>query len=142
LRVLKSLEEMGKKEFVPSIGPVKAKIIANIVKKHKPKRILEIGTLHGYSAILMANLLDDAADSAGSVITIEIDKTVTKTARKNMEDVGLRRKVDIIIGDALEVKPKLRGKFDVLFIDAAKEEYLGYLERAEKYLAKGAVVIR
>ena len=44
LRVLKSLEEMGKKEFVPSIGPVKAKIIANIVKKHKPKRILEIGT--------------------------------------------------------------------------------------------------
>ena len=75
---------MGKKEFVPSIGPVKAKIITNIVKKHKPKRILEIGTLYGYSAILMANLLDDAADSVGSVITIEIDKTVAKTARKNM----------------------------------------------------------
>jgi predicted O-methyltransferase YrrM len=85
LRVLKSLEEMGKKEFVPSIGPVKAKIIANIVTKHKPKRILEIGTLYGYSAILLANLLDDAADSLGSVITIEIDKTVAKTARKNME---------------------------------------------------------
>ena len=51
------LEEMGKKEFVPSIGPVKAKIIANIVKKHKPKRILEIGTLYGYSAILMADPL-------------------------------------------------------------------------------------
>lgn len=141
MRVLKSLEEMGKKEFVPSIGPVKAKIIANIVKKHKPKRILEIGTLYGYSAILMANLLDDAADSVGSVITIEIDKTVAKIARKNMEDAGLLRKVDIIVGDALEVIPKLRGKFDLLFIDAAKEEYLGYLKRAEKYLAKGAVVI-
>jgi predicted O-methyltransferase YrrM len=122
---------MGKKEFVPSIGPVKAKIIANIVKKHKPKRILEIGTLYGYSAILMANLLDDAADSVGSVVTIEIDKTVAKTAGKNMEDSG----------DALEVIPKLRGKFDLLFIDAAKEEYLGYLKRAEKYLAKGAVVV-
>ena len=108
---------MGWKEFVPSIGPVKAKIIANIVKKHKPKRILEIGTLYGYSAILMANLLDDAADSVGSVITIEIDKTVAKTARKNMEDAGLLRKVDIIVGDALEVIPKLRGKFDLLAIE-------------------------
>lgn len=141
MRVLKSLEEMGKKEFVPSIGPVKAKIIANIVKKHKPKRILEIGTLYGYSAILMANLLDDAADSVGSVVTIEIDKTVAKIARKNMEDAGFLRKVDIIVGDALEVIPKLRGKFDLLFIDATKEEYLGYLKRAEKYLAKWAVVI-
>ena len=141
MRVLKSLEEMGKKEFVPSIGPVKAKIIANIVKKHKPKRILETGTLYGYSAILMANLLDDAADSVGSVVTIEIDKTVAKIARKNMEDAGFLRKVDIIVGDALEVIPKLRGKFDLLFIDATKEEYLGYLKRAEKYLAKWAVVI-
>jgi predicted O-methyltransferase YrrM len=141
LRVLKSLEEMGKKEFVPSIGPVKAKIIANIIKKHKPKRILEIGTLYGYSAIIMANLLDDAADSVGSVVTIERDKTVAKTARKNMEDAGLLRKVDIIVGDALEVIPRLRGKFDLLFIDATKEEYLSYLKRAEKYLGKGAVVI-
>jgi predicted O-methyltransferase YrrM len=141
LRVLKSLEEMGKKEFVPSIGPVKAKIIANIIKKHKPKRILEIGTLYGYSAIIMANLLDDAADSVGSVVTIEIDKTVAKTARKNMEDAGLLRKVDIIVGDALEVIPRLRGKFDLLFIDATKEEYLSYLKRAEKYLGKRAVVI-
>ena len=141
MRVLKSLEEMGKKEFVPSIGPVKAKIIANIIKKHKPKRILEIGTLYGYSAIIMANLLDDAADSVGSVVTIEIDKTVAKTARKNMEDAGLLRKVDIIVGDALEVIPRLRGKFDLLFIDATKEEYLSYLKRAEKYLGKRAVVI-
>lgn len=141
MRVPKSLEEMGKKEFVPSIGPVKAKIIANIVKKHKPNRILEIGTLYGYSAILMADLLDDAADSVGSVVTIEIDKTVAKTARKNMEDAGLLRKVDIIGGDALEVIPRLRGKFDLLFIDTTKDEYLSYLKRAEKYLAKGTVVI-
>jgi len=111
---------MGKKEIVPSIVPVKAKIIANIVKKHKPKRILEIGTLHGYSAIIMANELDDAQVSLGSVVTIEVDKTVAKTARKNIEVAGLLRKVDIIVGDASEVIPKLHGKFDLLFIDASK----------------------
>ena len=142
MRVLKSLEQMGTKEFVPSISPVKAKIIANIVKKHKPKKILEIGTLYGYSAILMANLLDDyTEDSVGAVVTIEIDKTVAEIAKKNIEAAGLLSKVDIIVGDALEVIPKLSGKFDLLFIDATKEEYLSYLERAEKYLVTGAVVI-
>jgi predicted O-methyltransferase YrrM len=142
MRVLKSLDEMGTKEFVPSIGPVKAKIIVNIVKKHKPKRILEIGTLYGYSAILMANLLDDdTEDSVGAVVTIEIDKTVAEMAKKNIEAAGLLSKVDIIVGDALEVIPKLSGKFDLLFIDATKEEYLSYLERAEKYLVTGAVVL-
>jgi predicted O-methyltransferase YrrM len=55
---------MGTKEFVPSIGPVKARIITNIVKKHKPKKILEIETLYGYSAILMANLLDDYTEDS------------------------------------------------------------------------------
>jgi predicted O-methyltransferase YrrM len=60
----------------------------------------------------MADELDDAEVSLGSVVTIEIDKTVAKTARKKMEDAGLLRKVDIIVGDALEVIPKLHGKFD------------------------------
>jgi predicted O-methyltransferase YrrM len=133
---------MGKKEFVPSIGPVKAKLISNIVKKHKPKKILENGTLYGYSAILMANLLDDdPEDKLGAVVTIEINKTVAEIAKKNIEDAGLLRKVDIIVGDALEVIPKLGGKFDLLFIDATKEEYLSYLKGAEKYLVKGAVVL-
>ena len=50
-------------------------------------------------------------------------------------------KVDIIVGDALEVIPKLGRKFDLLFIDATKEEYLSYLKRAEKYLVKEAVVL-
>jgi predicted O-methyltransferase YrrM len=89
----------------------------------------------------MANELDDAEVSLGSVVTIEIDKIVAKTARKKMEDAGLLRKVDIIVGDALEVIPKLHGKFDLLFIDASEEEYLSYLKCTEKHLEKGAVVI-
>lgn len=89
----------------------------------------------------MANLLDDyTEDSVGAVVTIEIDKTVAEIAKKNIEAAGLLSKVDIIVG-ALEVIPKLSGKFDLLFIDATKEEYLSYLERAEKYLVTGAVVL-
>ena len=54
LDVLKSLERMAQKEFVPSIGPIKGRIITEIIKKYNPKNILEVGTLYGYSAILMA----------------------------------------------------------------------------------------
>ena len=53
IRVLKALERMGEKEFVPSIGPVKGKILAKIIRKYKSKTALEIGTLSGYSAILI-----------------------------------------------------------------------------------------
>ena len=54
-QVLKSLEKMAEKEFVPSIGPIKGKIIKDTTKRYRPKDILEIGTLYGYSAILMAS---------------------------------------------------------------------------------------
>ena len=57
LDVLSELEEIAKKDFLPSIGPIKGEIIEDIINKYKPKKILEIGTLHGYSAILMANFL-------------------------------------------------------------------------------------
>ena len=57
--LLRELEQIAKSEHLPSIGPIKAKIISDIIKRYKPTKILEIGTLHGYSAILMVNLLFD-----------------------------------------------------------------------------------
>jgi predicted O-methyltransferase YrrM len=139
--VLKSIEEIGKKQFIPSIGPVKGKIIAEIIKKHKPKCILEIGTLYGYSAILMANLVAD--DNYGKVVTVEIDKAFADIAKRNTQDAGFQEKIDIIVGNALEVIPRLSYKFDLLFLDAAKDEYLRYLNLAEakNLIEKGDIVI-
>lgn len=139
--VLKSIEEIGKKQFIPSIGPIKGKIIAEIIKKHKPKCILEIGTLYGYSAILMANLVAD--DSYGKVVTVEIDKAFADIAKRNIQDAGFQEKIDIIVGNALEVIPRLGYKFDLLFLDAAKDEYLRYLNLAEakNLIEKGDIVI-
>jgi predicted O-methyltransferase YrrM len=139
--VLKSIEEKGKKQFIPSIGPIKGKIIAEIIKKHKPKCILEIGTLYGYSAILMANLV--ANDNYGKVVTIEVDKAFADVAKRNIQDAGFQEKIDIIVGNALEVIPRLGCKFDLLFLDAAKDEYLRYLNLAEakNLIEKGDIVI-
>jgi predicted O-methyltransferase YrrM len=138
-KVLMSLVKMAEKEFVPSIGPIKGKIVAKIVKRYKPPNILEIGTLYGYSAILMASMLPS---SDGKVVTIEINKSVAEAANKNIEDAGLSDKIEIIIGNALDIIPKLDQRFQLMFLDAAKDEYLGYLKSAEKKcLEKGVVVI-
>ena len=81
IRVLKSLERIGEREFVPSIGPVKGKILSKIIRKHKAKTALEIGTLAGYSAILMASLLpNDDSRKKAVVTTIEIDKKTASIA--------------------------------------------------------------
>ena len=144
--VLSEMEKTARKGYLPSIGPVKGKIIGDIIKKHKPKRILEIGTLHGYSAILMTNFLlninnDDGGDDNTTkeiiVICLEIDKNLANIAKKNIEKAGLSDKIKVINGDALEIIPKLNNnnnhyRFDLVFIDAVKNQYLEYLKLVEK----------
>jgi predicted O-methyltransferase YrrM len=127
--LLRDLEQIAKKEHLPSIGPIKGRIISDIVKKYKPASILEIGTLHGYSAILMGNLLPD---DGGKLITIEIDRDLANIAIKNIEKAGLSCKIKVICDDAINVIPTLGGyKFDLVFLDAIKTQYLNYLKLLE-----------
>ena len=131
--ILNSLDERGKKQFMPSIGPVKGKIIADIIQEYKPKRILEIGSLYGYSAILMASVMSSYDDDDGiKVVTIEIDKNNGAIANGNIKDAELLNKIELITDDAIEVIPKLGYKFDLLFLDAAKDHYLKYLKLSEE----------
>ena len=87
----------------------------------------------------MGGLLPD--DNTGKVITIEIDKENVKIARKNIKDAALANKVNVLGGSALEIVPKLQENFDMVFLDATKEEYLKYLKLVEKNLKKNAVVV-
>ena len=137
LQVLKRLEQEAMEVWVPSIGPIKGKVIEDVIKKHKPRRILELGTLFGYSAILMARLLP----KDGKVITVEINERNARIAEENIEEAGLAERIEVLVGDALEIIPRLKDSFDLLFIDAAKEQYLHYLKLAEKNLHKGSVVV-
>jgi predicted O-methyltransferase YrrM len=130
--ILNLLDEIGKKQFMPSIGPIKGKIISDIIREYKPKKILEIGSLYGYSAILIANVMSGYDDDDIKVVTIEIDKNNGDIAKGNIKDAELLNKIELITGDALEVIPKLGYKFDLLFLDAAKDQYLQYLKLSEE----------
>jgi predicted O-methyltransferase YrrM len=131
--ILSLLDEIGKKQFMPSIGPIKGKIISDIIREYKPKKILEIGSLYGYSAILIANVMSGYDDDEDiKVVTIEIDKSNGDIAKGNIKDAELLNRIELITGDALEVIPKLGYKFDLLFLDAAKDQYLQYLKLSEE----------
>lgn len=135
--MLKEIEETATKRNLPIIGPTRGKILDAFVRKYAPKRVLEIGTLVGYSAIRIARLLPEG----GMLICLEKDGDVAKEARKNIAAAGLDDRVEVRIGDAATLIPKLDGRFDLVFIDAAKEDYLSYLTLVEKHIGRGSVVI-
>lgn len=154
LKILAEIEETARKEFLPSIGPIKGKIIEDVIKQYKPKMVLEIGTLHGYSAILIANIIlsrkynnenfkSESSSTEHILISVEKDQKLANIARKNIEKARLSEKIQVINGDALEIIPRLKSKFNMIFLDATKSEYLKYLQLIEKYslLNKRAVVV-
>jgi predicted O-methyltransferase YrrM len=154
LKGLAEIEEIARKNSLPSIGPIKGKIVESVISEHKPKKVLEIGTLHGYSAILIANAMSayisenknfdtDTKYRGPIVISVEKDEKLTTIARKNIINSGLSKLIQVINGDAKKVIPSLEIKFGMIFLDAAKNEYLKYLQLVEQYglLEKRAVIV-
>ena len=131
--VLKEIEEYNKENFKIALDKDSARLIYLLCKIKKIKNALEIGTGMGYSAIHLGL-------SCKNVISIEKDERNLEIARKLIKKNSLRN-IKIIEGDALIEIPKLKDKFDLLFIDGTKREYLMYLKLALPKLNKGAVII-
>lgn len=136
-RVLSEIEQRSKSQFLPIIGPEKAKVLIELIERHKPIRILEVGTLVGYSAIVMASWLPEHS----SIVTIEKNPKFAEIAKENFKKAKLAHKIEILVSDAKEAIPKLQGKFNMLFLDAEKGEYINYLKLAEPFLLRGSVVV-
>ena len=109
--------------------------IIKILQEVKPEKLLEIGSAVGYSAICFAPYVSDKID------TIEIDEKKAKTALSNIEKIGLSNKINVLIGDALEILPSLKEKYDIVFIDASKSKYPIFLEYALDITTENAVII-
>ena len=135
--VLREIEEMGKKSFIPSIGPVKGKILAEIVQKHKPRKTLEVGALYGYSSILIAK----NSPAKAEITTVEKNPEHARKTEQNVERAKLEDQIKVIQGDAMDILRKLPGPFDLVFLDAEKTQYLDYLKAVEDKLHQGSVVV-
>ena len=118
-------------------GPVLGKFLEFISFMSRPENILEIGTYTGYSAICLARGLNEK----GRLVTIERNDELKDMILTNFERSGLQNRIDLRIGNALEIIPLLDAEFDLIFIDADKTEYLEYYTLAIDKLRKGGFIL-
>jgi predicted O-methyltransferase YrrM len=132
--LLTRLEQEAADEGIPIIQLLSAQFLFVTVKAHNPKRILEVGTAIGYSAIWLAQAAPEA-----EIVTLELDEKRAERARQNLAEAGLAHRVRVELTDATQWEPD--GEFDCLFIDAAKGQYPVFLERFLLCVKKGGLVV-
>ena len=130
------MEDFAHENNVPIVTKEVAEYLKFIVKTHKVKNILEVGTAIGYSGILMAK---EIVGQDGKLYTIEIDEERYNQAQENIKKSGLNNIVSIK-GDAVEEIKKIEGNFDFVFIDASKGHYMDFFEDSIKLLNKNGII--
>ena len=136
---VKDLEATANQNQVPIMESVSIDFMLNLIKVHKPLRILEVGTAIGYSALRMHE-----ANPAAEVITIERDEQRYQEAIENIKHLNKSEKITVHLGDALEVIEKIateKESFDFIFIDAAKGQYQAFFDIVHPLLAKGGLLV-
>ncbi|WP_047863931.1 O-methyltransferase [Rubrobacter aplysinae] len=123
------------------ISPAQGRLMQFLAELGGARRVLEIGTLGGYSAIYLARALPED----GEMISLELEEDHARVARANLERAGLDTKVEVRVGDARESLDKIQaseeGPFDLVFIDADKEAYPEYLDYALRLTRPGSVIM-
>ena len=133
---LKSIKQKALEEHIPIIMDETLEVIEKYLSKNKPNRILEIGTAVGYSAICFTEFLTEK----GIIDTIEREPDRVKEAKINIKLAEVEDKINIYEGDAVEILPTLKNKYDVVFIDAAKGKYPFFLKESLRMINKGGII--
>lgn len=132
--MLKEIEDYARENNVPIMMPDGIDYLCNYIKEKNIKSILEIGSAIGYSAIRMALVSDDI-----NITTIEKDKDRYDIAVNNIEKFNLEDRINIILGDAVDTK--IDNKYDLVFIDAAKEKNIFFFEKYKHNLSDCGIII-
>jgi len=120
-----------------AVSPAQGKMLMLLAQSLGARKILEIGTLGGYSTIWLAHGLA----AGGRLITLEADPKHAEVAQRNIARAGLRDAVEVRVGKAIETLPGLDGPFDLIFIDADKVSYPEYFSWAVKLSRAGSLII-
>ncbi len=137
LPVIEEIEQEALDTFVPIIRKETQSFLKVLLMMKKPLRVLEVGTAVGFSAILMSEYMPEE----GHITTIENYEKRIPIAKRNFERAGKTEKITLIEGDALEVMKSLEGPFDLIFMDAAKGQYIYYMPEAVRLLAPEGILV-
>jgi caffeoyl-CoA O-methyltransferase len=130
------MEELASKKRIPILYPESALFLEQLILLTRPKRVLEIGTAIAYSSIRMARQLR----KKGVIHTIEKSDDNIKLAAEFVKRSGYDDKIKIIKGDALNLLPSMSKKYDLIFLDADKEDYKRLFEYSVILLKKGGII--
>lgn len=133
---MQKLEIFAYYNHVPIITKDTRRFLEVFLKILRPKKILEVGTAIGYSAITFANILSDV-----KITTIEIEEEMFDLAYKNIKAAGYQDRINLIHDDARNILPYLETTYDFVFMDAAKGQYTEYYEPVKKLIKKGGVLL-
>ena len=133
--LIKKMEEYAKDNYVPIARKANIEYLQELIKKENIVDILELGSAIGYSAICMASVSDNVR-----VLTIERDEKMYNEALKNIKEAKLENQIEIIFDDIFNVDIQNK-KFDLIFIDAAKAQYIKFFEMFSPLLRKNGVII-
>ena len=136
-RMLAQMDRATTLWTIPVVGRAKGRLMRRLIERHRSTRALEIGSLIGYSAILIAGTMPPR----GRLTCLEANPFLAWLVKANVEIAGLAKRVRVIASDALRAIPMLPGRFDFVLIDADKNDYLDYLRQIEPKLSPGAVVV-
>lgn len=134
MTLLEEMEQYAVEKDVPIMQPEGIAFMCSFIKEHQLKNILEIGSAIGYSAIRMAML-----DENIHITTIERDEQRYQKAKAYIAKSTQKDQITLLYGDALETD--VQGSFDMIFIDAAKAQYIRFFERYEPLLVPGGYII-
>ncbi|MDD4503342.1 MAG: O-methyltransferase [Clostridiaceae bacterium] len=135
--ILKEMEEYAAENYVPIITPDIAGLLAVLIKSANIKSILEIGTAIGYSAIHMGL----SAGEGFSITTIERNEESAAKALDFIKQAGMKDSIKIITGDAEELLKDVHGSFDMIFVDAAKGQYMEFMKDSIAKLKTGGLFV-
>lgn len=136
--LLQEMEKFAAEQNVPIMELIGIEALLQILRIHRPQTILEVGTAIGYSALRMSLALPNT-----KIITIERDEERAQLAESYIERAGVKDKILLIKGDALEVEEEIKdfGPFDAIFIDAAKGQYQKFFEMYSKLLNDNGIIL-
>ena len=134
--VLKRLEKTAKQ--YTNIAPENGQFLSILIRSIQAQNVLEVGTSNGYSTIWIAAALKE---TGGRLITLEFDRKRAEEAQTHLQEVRLDNIVEVRIGDALNEIPKCDATFDLVFLDAEKNEYRRYLELALPNIRPGGLIV-
>lgn len=126
------------KDFCSVIQTETARLMRALLRFKRPQTILEIGTSIGYSATSMATV---AKDWGGRIITIELDEGVAEQAERNFAAAGVADVVEILVGDALDLLPRMEGSYDFIFLDSFNVVYPRLLADCVRLLNHGGMLV-